>query len=73
MRHFLLQAPAIAALAVSVVVAPLPGRLVAPGRSPPGCGTGQTGATVKAVQIATITGTANHDLTVAAGTVVESG
>lgn len=72
MRHFLFQALAIAALAVSMFVASRDTRLIALASSSLRFCPGQRGTTLCAIDIATVTTPADHDLTTAAGTVVES-
>jgi hypothetical protein len=72
MRHFLFQAPAIASLAVGMFVAPREAGLIALAGRALGFCPGQRGTTLCAIDIATVTTTADHYLTTAAGTVVES-
>ena len=72
MRHFLFQPLAIAALAVSMFVAPRDARLIALAGSPLRLCPGQRGTALRAIDIATVTTPADHYLATAAGTVVES-
>lgn len=72
MRHFIFQSLAIAALAVSMFVAPGKAGLIALAGRALGLCPGQRGTALRAIDIAAVTTLADDDLTTAAGTVVES-
>jgi len=72
MRHFLFQPLAIAALAVGMFVAPGKAGLIALAGSSLRLCPGQWGTVLCAIDIATVTTLADHNLATAAGTVVES-
>ncbi len=72
MRHFIFQPLAIAALAIGMFVAPREAGLIALAGSALRLCPGHWGTALCAIDIATVTTTADHDLATAAGTVVES-
>jgi hypothetical protein len=72
MRHFIAYPLAIAALPVGMLVATGEAGLVALSGSPLRLGPGQLGTALCTVDIAAITVTTDHDLTMTAGAIVES-
>ncbi len=72
MRHFRLQALAVMALAGSMFVAPREAGLIAVTSQTLGLCPGLVGAAIEAIDIAAVTTTTDHYLTMAAGAVVET-
>jgi hypothetical protein len=72
MRHFLLLALAIAALAVGMGKASLTPALVTPPSPTQGFGAGNAGAVGTAILVAPIAGTTDHHLAATTGTVEQT-